>query len=232
MSVGFRDWRVLPHKPIEKLSSNIWRVAGRMSDTNWRVMVLVRLTDARIIIHNAIALDEPSMHEIEAWGDVSSILIPNRFHRQDAFIMQKRYPKARAYAPRGALEAATKATPCAGSYTDVPCDSTVVVRELHGIGDREGVMLVNSEEGASAVFCDTVLNLPRMGGPIGFLLHPTGTLSVPRATRWFFSKDSKQLKADLTNIAETPSLVRVIPGHGDVVTEQAADRLRNAAERL
>lgn len=232
MAIGFREWKVLEHKPIEKLASNLWRVEGKMSETNWRVMVLVRLSDGRIVVHNAIALDEPSMGEIEKWGEVSSILIPNRFHRQDAFIMQQRYPKARAYAPRGALSAASKATPCAGSYRDIPSDSSLVVRELEGIGEREGVLLVQSEDGVSAVFCDTVLNLPKLGGAIGFLLHPTGTLSVPRATSWFFVKDRQELRTDLLSIAETAKLMRVIPGHGRPVVEQASTRLREASEKL
>jgi len=108
MAIGLREWNVLQHKPIEKLASNLWRVEGRMSETNWRVMLLVRLGDGRIVMHNAIALDEPSMREIDEWGEVASILIPNRFHRQDAFVMQQRYVKARVYAPRGAY-ARTKA---------------------------------------------------------------------------------------------------------------------------
>ena len=232
MAVGLREWNVLQHKPIEKLASNLWRVEGRMSDTNWRVMLLVRLADGRLVMHNAIALDEPSMREIDQWGEVAAILIPNRFHRQDAFIMQQRYTKARVYAPRGALQGASRATPCSGSYGDVPVDSSLVARELGGIGEREGVLIVRSEDGVSAVFCDTVLNLPKLGGPMGFILHPTGTLSVPRATRWLFAKDSNELRRDLEAIAETPNLTRVIPGHGPIVREQAAGQLLAAAKRL
>jgi len=67
---------------------------------------------------------------------------------------------------------------------------------------------------------------------MGFILHPTGTLSVPRATRWLFAKDSNELRRDLEAIAETPSLKRVIPGHGPVVCEQAAARLLAITNRL
>jgi len=232
MAVGLLEWKVLDHKPIEKITSNLWRVVGKMTESNWRVMVLVRLRDGRIVMHNAIALDEPSMRDIDEWGEVSSILIPNRFHRQDAFIMHQRYPKARVYAPRGALGAASKATPCAGSFGDVPTDGSLVVRELRGIGEREGVLIVESEDGASAVFCDTVLNVPKMGGALGFFLHPTGTLSVPRVTRWLFAKDRNQLRNDLLAIAQIPNLARVIPGHGNIVSEKSSSDLRLAAERL
>jgi hypothetical protein len=207
-------------------------VEGEMSKTNRRVMVLARLQDGRIVMHNAIALDESSMAEIDAWGEVAAILIPNAFHRQDAAIMQARYPKAQVYAPRGALKAAGKATACSGTYAEVPSDSTVKARELEGIGAREGVVIVHSEDGASVVFCDTVLNLPKMTGPIGFMLSPTGVLSVPRVTRWLFAKDKQALQNDLLSLAATQNLARVIPGHGKVVSTEAAAQLRVAAERI
>jgi hypothetical protein len=232
MAVGHETWTVLPHTPIEELAPNLWRVEGRMGERNKRVMTLARLGDGRILMHNAIALDDASMKRIDTWGEVAAILVPNRFHRQDAFIMQSRYPKAKTYAPAGATDAASKATPCAGTYRDVPTDGTVEVRDLDGIGGREGVVLVDSPDGRTAVFCDTLLNLPQASGVMGFLLSPTGTLSVPRFTRIMFAKDKKALRADLEKIATEKKLVRVIPGHGDLVNTDASNHLREAAGRL
>lgn len=231
MPVGPTTWSVLPHDPLQPLAPNLWRVDGVMSDTNRRVMTLVRLADGRVILHNAVALDEPSMAAIDAWGEVAAILVPNSFHRRDAFIMQARYPQAKVYAPRGAMAAAAKATPVAGTYDDVPTDASVKVRHLAGLGDREGVLVVRSDDGVSAVFCDTVLNLPKMSGIFGFILHPTGMLSVPRPTTWWLAKDLGALRADLQGLA-AEGLTRVIPGHGAVVADAASERLKEAAERF
>ncbi|HEY4012926.1 MAG TPA: hypothetical protein VGM06_06295 [Polyangiaceae bacterium] len=232
MAAGFQTWTVLPHAPIEELAPNVWRVEGVLSAWNKRVMILVRLGDGRILMHNPIALDEPSMARIDAWGEVAAILVPNAFHRQDAFIMQGRYPKAKVYAPSGAVARASKATPCAGSYADVPTDASVSLREIDGIGKREGVVLVRSEDGLSAVYCDTLLNIPKLSGVLGVLLYPTGTLSVPRPTKLVFARDRKALRADLESVAAKPDLVRVIPGHGAVVAADARAKLREAAARL
>jgi hypothetical protein len=195
-------------------------------------MIIARLSDGRLIMHNPIALDEPSMAKIEAWGEVSAILIPNRFHRRDAFIMHARYPNAKVYAPSGAVAQASKATPCSGTYAEVPTDATVLLRDIEGIGRREGVVIVRSDDGISAVFCDTLLNLPKLSGPMGMILHPTGTLAVPRPTRWLFTQDIAALRRDLLSIATTEGLVRVLPGHGSVVASDTAQRLQVAAERL
>jgi hypothetical protein len=232
MAVGHKTWTVLSHQPIEVLASNLWRVEGRLNASNTRVMTLVRLLDGRVLIHNAVALDEPSMARIEAWGDVAAILVPNRFHRMDAHIMRTRYPKAKVFAPSGAVAATSKATPCDGTYADAPTDESVSVRDLEGIGRREGVVVVRSPDGTTAVFCDTLLNLPKLSGLLGTMLHPTGTLSVPRPTSLLFAKDRKALRTDLEHIASDERLVRVIPGHGAVVASDAPRRLRDAAARL
>jgi hypothetical protein len=232
MPVGHREWTVLAHDPIEKLEPNLWRVEGVLNAFNRRVMILARLGDGRVLMHNAIALDEASMAQIDAWGEVAAILIPNGFHRQDARIMQARYPKAKVYAPSGVIAAASKATPCAGTYADVPSDATVSVRHLDGIAMREGVVLVRSPDGTSAVFCDTLLNVPKLSGVLGIFLHPTGTLSVPRPTSLWFAKDRKALRADLERVAAETPLARVIPGHGAVVDTDVSSRLREAAARL
>ncbi len=232
MAIGHQTWTILPHEPIEELAPNLWRVEGVLNRSNKRVMILVRLGDGRILVHNAIALDAPSMARIDAWGEVAAILVPNSFHRQDARIMQERYPKAKVYAPTGAVAGASKATPCAGTYADVPADASVSLRDIEGIRRREGVVLVHSPDGLSAVFCDTLLNLPKLSGLLGFFLHPTGMLSVPRPTSLLFTKDRKALRADLQGIANRDDLVRVIPGHGEVVASEAREKLQEAAARL
>src|SRR5689334_21741278 len=96
----FTTWTVLEHDPIEKLADNLWRVHGYM-DRVQRQMILARQPDGRLFVHNAIALDDAEMKEVEAWGTPSTIFVPNPFHRQDAFIWKQRYPEAKIVAPAG-----------------------------------------------------------------------------------------------------------------------------------
>jgi hypothetical protein len=234
MAAGYRQWTVLPHGPIEVLAPNLWWVEGVLNPQDRgsrRVMVLARLRDGRILMHNAIALDDPSMAKIDAWGDVAAILVPNRFHRQDAYIMQRRYPRAKVYAPAGAVKGVSKVTPVSGTYGDVPTDDTISLEDIRGVRVREGVMVVRSDDGASSVFCDTVMNLPKLSGVMGWLRYPTGTLSVPRSAS-LLAKDRRALQSDLLRVASRKDLVRVIPGHGAVVRYRAKEALRTAAERL
>src|SRR4051812_12527376 len=98
MAACYTTWKVLPHTPIERVSDTLWHVEGTMESGTRRIMSLVRLRDGRVLMHNAIALDDAEMAAIDAWGTVAAILVPNGFHRMDCRIMQERYPAAKVYA--------------------------------------------------------------------------------------------------------------------------------------
>ena len=67
---AFDTWTVLDHRPIEKLSENLWSVTGDLPNMSLkRVMVLARLQDGGLLVHNAMALEEEAMQEIRNFGE-------------------------------------------------------------------------------------------------------------------------------------------------------------------
>ncbi len=91
-----QTWTVLPHGPIEKLEHDLWRVEGTVPGMLLkRVMTIARLDSGELVLLNVIALDDGAMHEIEAFGKPSVILVPNGWHRLDAKVFADRYPQAR-----------------------------------------------------------------------------------------------------------------------------------------
>lgn len=231
MAVCYDEWKVLKHGPVERVSPNLWRVEGVMESGTKRIMSLVRLEDGRVLMHNAIALGDAEMAEIDAWGEVAGILVPNAFHRMDSKVMQARYPNARVYCPGNATKAVTKATPVHGSFADAPGDATVKVRHLAGIKENEGVVEVQTPDGLAVVFNDMLLNVPKAGFPMDVFIGPSGLPSIPRFARWFFVKDKAALKADLDGIVSRAP-TRLVPGHGADVTGDTGDRLRAAIALL
>ena len=237
MAVGYTEWTVLPHKPLDELAENLWRVEGKMKGGTRRCMTLARLRDGRIVINNPIALEDDLMAKIDGWGEVAAILVPNAFHRQDTFIMHQRYPRAKVYAPGRAIGAAKKATEVAGSFADAPQDDTVRIAHIDGLKAREGVIEVQSAAGQTQIYCDTLLNMPPMSGFFGFLLHPTGQFSVPRFMRWFMVSDRAATRAHLDRLSRADGLARVIPGHGDDIVSRdngggVGEQLREALRSL
>src|SRR5262245_12379954 len=171
MPKAFQTWTQLPHDPIEKHGDNLWSVTGTMPNPKIsRRMVVGRLGNGGLVIHNAIALDDASMKELEAFGEPAYLLVPNGFHRQDAFIFKQRYPKLRVLCPRAATKGVSAVVPVDGSYDELPPDPRVKLAHLRGMKEREGVLFVQSDTGSSATFCDVVMNIEPRSGLMGFAL--------------------------------------------------------------
>ena len=232
MANAFTTWTVLPHDPIDKLAHNLWRVKGTMSKGRiQRQMVLARLGDGRVIVHNAIALAPDEMAELEAWDSPAVIFVPNGFHRQDALIWKHRYPEARVVAPAGSRKRVEKVVAVDAVTEDAPGDATVRLIPIAGM-PSESLLEVRSGDDVTLVFNDAVLNMPRMGGPVGMMLGPTGRVSAPRFARWFLIKDRRAFAAQLDQLSRTPGLRRLLFGHGRPVSEEPAAALRAVASQI
>jgi hypothetical protein len=232
MPAAFSTWTVLPHAPIEKLADNLWRVTGKMPDGRvQRQMVLARMADGRVIVHNAIALDEPAMQELEAWGEPAVIFVPNSFHRQDALIWKQRYPKAIVAAPAGSKKRVAKVVAVDAVTEEIATDATVRFSPLAGV-PMESVMEVEAAAGKNLVFCDAVLNMPKLAFPMGMFLGPTGRISAPRVMRLFAVKDKRAFGEHLARLAATPRLQRLMFGHGAPIDDDPAGALRTVVTQL
>ncbi len=181
------DWRVLRHGPIERLEPNLWSVTGTLQGMSLkRVMTVVRLGDGRVVIHSAIALDEPAMAEIEAWGKPAVLLVPNAYHRLDAPAYLSRYPDLKVYCPRGSRAKVEEVVRVDGDYDDLVGDASMTLEHLDGVRKVEGVVTVRSNSGSTLVFNDAVFNMPHGRGVPGFIFrHITGSTGGPRVTRLF-----------------------------------------------
>jgi hypothetical protein len=229
MPKAFDTWTVLPHRPIEKLEPNLWRVEGDLpTGRGTRVMTLVKLESGGLLVHNAIALEEDQMKEIEAFGTPEIVIVPNGFHRLDSTNFKKRYPGVKILCPAAGRKKVEQVVAVDGTLDDGPKSGTVRLSHLDGAKQQEGVVEVKSASGVTLVLNDAVMNLPKLKGPINLMLGPTGRPSVPRFFRWFLVKDRAAFKSGIERLAETPDLKRVIVSHGAVMHEKPADDLRTA----
>ncbi len=228
--MAFRTWTVLPHQPIEKLSDRLWTVSGTMPKGNIRRMTLLRLSDGRVLVHNAIALGEAEMKEVEAWGEVAGLIVPNGFHRQDAFIYKKRYPRAAVYAPQGSVKAVGKLVSVDGDFTQIPSDQTIRFEHLAGMKKKEGVLTIDDADGRTLIFNDALLNMSSQGILADLFMSPVGTLSVPRFARMMWLNDRNDFVDQMTRLS--CDLNRIIVGHGQTVEEDATSRFAEAIDRL
>jgi hypothetical protein len=231
-------FQTLPHAPIQELSENLWRVEGDLPHFSMRrVMTVVRLSDARLVIHSAIALDEPSMQRLEAFGTPAFLLIPHVRHRLDAARYKARYPSLRVLVPPAVRKRASAVVHVDGTYTDMPPDPVLELQVLDGVGDAEGALIVESSDGASVVLNEVVFDLDPPKSAVGrAALKLVGFGPGARVTpvvKLEMVKDKFALKTHLERLALTPRLVRLIVSH--VRMSEGADAalaLRSAANSL
>jgi hypothetical protein len=232
MAKCFTTWTVLAHEPIEKHTDNLWSVSGKMPSGNQRRMAIARRADGKLVIHNPIALGEDDMKQLEAFGKPGFLIVPNAFHRQDSVIYKQRYPEISVLCPQTARKKVSQVVEVAGHLDEMPKDENVEVFHLRGMKEREGALRVKSKDGSGLVFNDALLNLEPRSGAAGFFMAPTGTLGVPRFTRWFLAKNTAQLKEHLEELAGSSGLTHVLPGHGKVIQSEATSALKQAAALL
>jgi hypothetical protein len=238
MAKANREWKVLAHEPLQKLSENLWWVRGALPGMSLkRVMTVARLPDDELVIHNGIALEEAAMREIEAWGRPRYLIVPNGGHRLDAPAYKQRYPELSVLTPRGSRARVEQVVAVDGSYEDFPASDSIWFQTLAGVADAEGAMFVRSADGVTVVLNDAVFNMDRKRDPLGFLFTTLlGSAPGPRVSRlakWVIVKDRKALRADLERLALTPGLERLIVAHEKIASgREAADALQRAATYL
>ena len=221
------DWKVLAHEPIVQLANNLLWARGSVPGMSLkRTTLIVRLNDGQLVIHSGIALDAESMARIEAFGTPAFLIVPNGGHRLDAPAYKKRYPALRVFTPKGSRERVQKVVNVDGSYEDFPKNDVVRCETLHGVGDSEGALIVQSHDGVSVVLNDCMFNMDRKKDPLGWLFTTVmGSAPGPRVShlaKWVYVKDKKALRADFERYAELPNLTRVIVAHEKVASGPAA----------
>jgi hypothetical protein len=237
------DWAVAPHRPLEQLGSNLWRVVGDVPGMAMeRTMTVARTAGGGLVLHSAIALDDEGMAALEALGKPGWLVVPNGWHRLDAARYKARYPELKVVSSPGARSTVEKVVTVDHTYDDLPQpdpqDDRVHFATFGDAKKMEGALMVRSDDGLTAVFCDSVFNLPHgkgffwfvygriMGGTGGPKTTPLGRLMMT------LGGAKKPFKSWLNELADEPDLVRLVPGHGDVVSEDAAGVARAIAARL
>ena len=228
------DWEVLPHGPLREVAPGLLTVVGQipMPLGNFpRRMTVVALPRKRTAIFSPIPLADAEMARIEALGAPSFIIVPNGGHRLDSRPFKARYPKAKVVAASGAKSQVDEAVRVETSTPDLGKDVDLI--SVPGMGDAELALVVRHEGGTSLVVNDIVGNVAH---PQGFGARIMARLTgfgprpaVPRLLRMRYVKDEAALAAQLREWADLPSLVRLIPSHGEIIDRPAATLRRLAA---
>lgn len=231
-------WSVLPHGPLTPVDDNMLTVEGTIKmplmDLRRR-MTVVRLRDTRLVVWSAIALDDPAMATIEAFGKPAFLIVPNDHHRLDAKAWKSRYPHMQVAAPEGARAKIADVVAVDTTSPDFG-DASVTFTTVPGTKGHEAALVVRSSKGTTLVLNDLVGNIRTASGIDGWLLRLAGfageDAQIPRVVKVALVKDAADLRAQLLQWAELPSLDRILVSHGDPIESEPRRVLRDLAASL
>jgi hypothetical protein len=198
-------------------------------------MTVVRLGDGRLVVYSAIALDESEMIELEGFGKLAYLIVPNDIHRMDAQIWKDRYPAMRVIAPAGARAKVEKIVPVDATEVDFG-DPRVHFITVPGTGDREGALLVERASGTTLILNDLIFNLTNRPGLSGWLFKTIGMTGdephIPPIIAMRQVSDKVALKAQLERWSRLPNLKRILVAHGKMIADEPAKVLGRIAQEL
>jgi hypothetical protein len=234
-----RPWIVTRHDPIVKLDVNLWAVNGDVPGYPTtarfeRRMQIVKLSDGTLLFHNAIPLDDASLAEVRAWGRPAILIVPHHLHAMDAHAFRERL-SLRVFSARPVVDKVRALVDVDGTLEELPPDPTIRREMLGGTKFGEAAYVVHSGPRASLILCDAIMNSRPGRGLSSIVFRLLGFAGAePRVALGYKLRavsDKSALKRDLFRLAETPNLVRLVPSHGEIVTQDPSGALRRAAER-
>lgn len=225
---------VHPHGPIRQIAENLWIVTGTLPHGPLpRNMVIHRLASGGLLLHSVIALDDRGMAELESLGRIEAMIVPNALHRLDAGAYKRRYPNVRVLAPEASRTAVEAVVPVDAAVEAAAHTHGIQAIPIAGIKQIELCYALDCGGQKALLFTDALMNMRRLPGLSGLmmrLLGSTGFFGMTRIGRWYLLKNRAEFKDWLVRQADGTSIVLV--GHGDPVTENAPEKLREAAARL
>ena len=196
MTKPFKHWKVLSYGKLKQIGDNILTVTGDIHMPLMdlpRRMTVVRLSDSRLVVFSAIALDEDEMAELEAYGHPAYLIVPSDKHRLDAKIWKDRYPEMRVVAPEGARAKVEQIVPV---DTTAPRfdDPSLHFVTVPGTREHEAALVVGTPNGTTLVLNDVVGNIRNATGFGGWLLHLAGfagkEAQIPKVVKMAMIEDT------------------------------------------
>jgi hypothetical protein len=231
-----RPWIVTRHDPIEKLEDNLWAVQGDVPGVPIRRrMFIIKRSDGTLVFFGmAIPLEDDLLAEVKAWGRPSILVVTHDQHMIDARAFAEKLG-LKVYGPRECEAKMRARAEIAGMIEDVPPDPNIHIAPVAGAKTGEPAVVVRSDAGrrVSLLVSDALQNNPKESlGLLPRLMGFSGGPKVVPVFKMMFVKDKGALKRQLTEWAELPGLVRLVPCHGDAVTSDVPAAIKSAAAAL
>jgi hypothetical protein len=218
--------------PLRQIAEDVWVVERPQSFYGLPVgtrMTVIRLGGDRLWLHSPVALDAELRAELDAIGQVSFVVAPNRLHHLYAGDVAEAYPAARLWVAPGLPRKRPDLAFEAVLSDDAPAEWRGEIDQIFSRGrpfENEVAFLHRSSR--TLMLCDLAFNFgPNAAAPTRLLMkliRSYGRLGPTTLDR-FIVRDDAAARESLKRILEW-DFGRVIVAHGDVVESGGKQMLR------
>jgi len=189
-------------------------------------MTVARLDNGSLVLHSPIPIDDDLARALAELGPVKHLIAPNAFHHLHLTKVLERYPHATLHGPRAL---AAKRTDL--SFSDLTTGTSSAwsseLAPLHHAGAPkfDEIVFLHAPS-RTLIVTDYFFNIQECQGWLTpWVLRSSGAYKKFAQSRWyrFIVKDKVQARESAERMLEWP-FERVIPAHGEVVSERAHER--------
>lgn len=195
-------------------------------------MTVIRLSDGALWLHSPVPIDDACAEVLEQLGPVRHLVAPSRFHDLYMAAASARWPEATVYGPEAIRDtlpihrALGESAPTGwhGDIEQVFVDGAPSVDEF----------VFFHRQSRSVIVTDLVFNFRGANLITNLMLRLIGChgcMAASRSWGWFFARNQQAVASSVKRILAWP-IERVIPCHGEVVTENARAQFSAAVARL
>src|SRR5688572_17586492 len=193
-------------------------------------MTVARIGDGSLVLHSPIPVDDGLARALAELGPVKSIIAPNAFHHVHLTEVLARYPEAVLYGPRAL---ATKRTDLSftelSSRTSSSWSAELTPLLLEGATKFDEVVFLHAAS-RTLVVTDYFFNIQECRGWLTpWVLRTVGAyrkFAQSRVWRWVIQ--DKARAADSAERMLAWPFERIVPAHGEVVSERAHEQAERA----
>jgi hypothetical protein len=226
--------KIFPHGQPEQITPSLWEVTGSLPFPLKRKMVIHRLADDTLLVHNVVAMNEDGMKALEALGRPSVMVVSHTMHTMDAPFYAERYPAMKIVTTKNITEKLAGKVKVDASPDDVLPSLGIQPHQIPGMKYDEVVLDVptGDPEGSRALLFTDIVGCGKPKGLLMRMLGPPNGRGVPRIAKLRQISDKARTATFLREMAETPGLRVVLGAHSDPVTTDAAAFLRESADGM
>lgn len=222
--------------PLRRLDEDLYAVDVDLHQTGLHLrlrMVVVRLDDGTLWLHSPVPIDDEVADAIGALGEVAHLVAPNRNHHLHFAAAQARYPSATTWGAPGLREKKPALGLARVVDTGSTFGSTIEARRIEGVPLNDEVVFHHVPT-RTLICTDFVLHVVEEPSFLTRQLYKAIAAYGGVAQNRLWRRRTTDRAASRAAVDDVLAwgFTRVVMAHGDVIEEDALERIREATAWL